>query len=379
MDEMTDLPVIEAETEEAEKTAEETKKMTEEAEAQAEDTTFSKAEEAVKKAGEAAKHVGEVTAKMAEDAAKKAGETAKKAGKAAKKAGEATGKALKKAKVKAVNAVDQNGDGKFDMEDVAQIAGVVSDATKKKFRLFGAFARKRAFEHDRKILKPIFEDTLTVTDFSLVGLLRICEPDDRREHSEACKDSVGYFTDSGSMKVINIYRNCVSRFGIRLLPDMRQDIYYADPCDSNTYIALDEYFSYLMMARINELQRVAQSLGAKHLEVIYKADDPEEGQTAVTVAEIEMSGHAPKEPLLHYLENDIGVQTLISMRMDEKELFRHQRNSIKLSNTSGLKIIDAGMIDDALKHLKCARNTAVSAEAAKEASAYLEYVIDFED
>ena len=38
------------------------------------------------------------------------------------------------------------------------------------------------------------------------------------------------------------------------------------------YIALDEYFSYLKIERINELQMIAKSLGAKHFKVTYKEE-----------------------------------------------------------------------------------------------------------
>lgn len=324
-------------------------------------------------ASEAAHKVGEVAGEAAEvmgEAAKKAGETAKKAGKAAKKA-------LKEAKGKAVLFADQNGDGKFDKEDVARIAGAVSDATKKKARKFGAFIKNRALKHDMKVLKPISDEIMSGIDFSLIGLVRVCDRDSRREKSEVCQGAVGYYTESGNLRVVNIYRDCVSRYGIKLLPDMRQEVYFADPMEENTFIALGEYFGYLRTARINELQRAAQSLGAKHLDVIYKEEDSYGTQAGVNVATIDMAGHAPAEPQLHYLKNDTGIQTLIDMRMEDKELFLYQRNSIKLSNSSGLKEIDARMIDKALRKLKCKGNTTVSMEAAREARAYLEYILFF--
>ncbi len=44
------------------------------------------------------------------------------------------------------------------------------------------------------------------------------------------------------------------------------------PTDRDNYISLDEYFNYLRIVRINELQRAAQSLGAKHFKVTYKEE-----------------------------------------------------------------------------------------------------------
>lgn len=318
---------------------------------------------------------------VASDAAHAVGEAASVAGKAAKKAarkaGAATKKALKKAKGKAVLFADQNGDGKFDKEDVARIAGAVGDATRKNAKRFGAFLKRRADRHDLKTLRPVFEQDLAGVNFALIGLLRVCDRDDRRENSDVCRGAVGYYTEGGNLRVLNIYRDCVSRYGLRLLPDMRQEVYFADPVEPNTYIALGEYFGYLRTARINELQRTAQALGAQHIDIFYTEPEQYGEAPGVNVATIDMSGHKPCEPQLHYLKDDTGVQTLIAMRMEDGELFKYQHNSIKLSNSSGLKEIDARMIDKALRKVKCKGSTSVSTEAARESRAYLEYVIYF--
>lgn len=55
-------------------------------------------------------------------------------------------------------------------------------------------------------------------------------------------------------------------------PDSGDEFYYIDPSERNRYISLDEYFSYLKVARINELQKIAQDLGAKHFKVTYKEE-----------------------------------------------------------------------------------------------------------
>ena len=43
-----------------------------------------------------------------------------------------------------------------------------------------------------------------------------------------------------------------------------------DPSNERLYIALDNYYDYLKITRVSELQSVAQSLGAKHFKVSYK-------------------------------------------------------------------------------------------------------------
>lgn len=167
---------------------------------------------------------------------------------------------------------------------------------------------------------------------------------------------------------------------------------------------MDEYFSYLKTVRVNELQRVAQDLGAKHFRVIYKEErisfsetkakaqakaagvgnaegehDLSEEKCSVNdvAAEMFMEGHAPQEPELVYLLKDDNVQNLIHLRMKGGDGFHHHKISIKLSNSSGLKESDAVKIDAFLKGMKVSGNATVVSEAKNESRRYFEYEINF--
>ena len=71
---------------------------------------------------------------------------------------------------------------------------------------------------------------------------------------------------------MNIFRDSLEVFKLMFFPDCNSEFYYVDPIDENRYIALDDYFNYLKVERISELQRLAQSLGAKHFKVTYKEE-----------------------------------------------------------------------------------------------------------
>lgn len=156
--------------------------------------------------------------------------------------------------------------------------------------------------------------------------------------------------------------------------------------------------------RINELQKLAQDLGAKHFRVTYKeeklsltekktsakanvkpvASGERENSstdrnfsTVEVAAEMTFPGHSPIKPQLKYLNNDPSINTLIDMRMDEKAPLLHQKYMLKLSNSSGLKESEAVKIDAVLKGMKCAGNATVVSEVQNEARRYLEYEIDF--
>lgn len=158
---------------------------------------------------------------------------------------------------------------------------------------------------------------------------------------------------------------------------------------------------------MNELQKIAQDLGAKKFRVTYmreksslikkkwngKADGKaKDGDGTVSVdgdklskqydkveieAENSFPGHDPAEPHVRYLKYDQNVQNLIDMRMDTKGPINHQTLSIKLSSTSGLKENDAAKLDMILKSLKMAGNTTVLSEVQNEEKSILKYEIEF--
>ena len=207
---------------------------------------------------------------------------------------------------------------------------------------------------------------------------------------------------------MNIFKDKLEPFGLTFYPDADGELYYVDPSDRDRYIALDEYFNYLKVERVNELQKIAQDLGAKHFRVTYKEQKATFSQqtakasggvrgngmgranfdaaqelsssevSAVEVAaEMDCPGHAPIEPKLRYMQKESSILTLIEMRMDKESPLTHQKYTLKLSNTSGIKEKDAMKIDAALKAMKISGNTTVANEVRNESRRFFEYEIDF--
>ena len=234
--------------------------------------------------------------------------------------------------------------------------------------------------------------------------IRITERDKKYANSEVCQGAIGYFSEQKGLKIINIFRDSLVSFGLTFYPDNDGDCYYVDPSDRERYIAIDDYFNYLKVERINELQMIANSLGAKHFRVTYIEEQTtikenkvkglgkvtgvgsadlehkvaEKRQSTVEIAaESDFPGHAPILPELKYMRKDPSIKTLVAMRMDETSPLTHQKFMLKLSNSSGLKESDAIKIDAVLKGLKVAGNTNIVREAKNESQRYLEYDIDF--
>ena len=319
------------------------------------------------------------------------------------------GKKAKSLLNKAIQVADQTNDGKFDLADVAVIAEGVGNAVKKGTQELKARTDEKTRQSDLKSFQPIFPTqaegavSLDDADFLMPKFIRIVERDKKRMESPACQGSIGYGSDQKGLHVVNIFRDSVESFGLTFYPDCDSEFYYMDPSDRDSYIALDEYFSYLKIARVNELKKIAQALGAKHFKVTYKEKCVSftekkikgSGKTAIAtfdiehksrqeqytaidvVAEMTFPGHAPVKPQLKYLQRDKNIQTLIAMRLDEKSPLLQEHFELEMSNSSGMKLDDAVKIDAVLKGLKYIGNATVASEVKNEARRYLEYDIEF--
>ena len=311
------------------------------------------------------------------------------------------GKAAKNLIDNAITAIDQNDDGKFDLADVSVVAEAMGNAAIKGAQLMKESAEEKARLNELKALRPLFPHTLDNADFSMPKFIRVTERTKKYVDSEACRGSVGYLSTNAGLNMVNIFWDSVDAFDLTFYPNADYEFYYVDPSDRNSYIALNEYFNFLKIARINELKRIAQALGAKHCCITYKEEqtsfyekkgkasakavakaDAEHQRldkkfsTTEIAAEMNFPGHAPIEPQLKYIQKDTNVQTLIAMRMADNIPNRY-KDSIEMSNSSGLKESDAVKIDAALKGLKLAGNATVASEVKNEARRYLEYEIDF--
>ena len=293
-------------------------------------------------------------------------------------------------------ALDQNGDGQLDISD---------------FHVFQAknqaVQKENQIKADLERLKPMFQEDFKEDEFVLPKMICVAEIDKAHAESAACKGSVGYKTIMDDISMVTIFRNFIDSLGLTFYPDLDNGVYYVDPCDRDHYIALDDYFSFMKMQRVAELQRIAQSLGAKHFKVIsrerteamssssidaaasvkmagqgggagYSHADSNSSMTSMSIeAEMRFPGHAPIRPELNYLKKEINVINLIEMRMDPLSPLEHQHFSIEMINSSGIKVKDAAKIDAMIKAVKISANTSIMSEAQNEARRILEYDIEF--
>lgn len=312
-----------------------------------------------------------------------------------------------KAKDGIVKVVDRNDDGSFDKDDVVIVAEKIGDAAKHTMAVMKEIAEEKGREIELSTLQPIFLEDLNNTDFYLTKLIRLADIDKRYSESEACQNAIGHMSSHKDLKIVNIFRHKMDMFGLSFYPDAESEVYYVDPSDRNRYIALEDYFNYLKIARIAELQKIAQDLGAKHFKVTYKehkasfssskgkvkgmAKVLKEGATVdverdlsskeivnvEVAAEMDCPGHEPIEPKLNYLQRDPSILSLVSLRMDDKSPVSHHKFTLELSTSSGIKEKDAIKIDAALKSMKINGTTTITSEVQNESRRIFEYEVDF--
>jgi len=309
-----------------------------------------------------------------------------------KETGKNAAKLAEHAKNAVVNAIDYYGDEKFDLSDFSTVASRMEEK-REQVRLAKEFNE----------LKPIFEDTIHAPEFTLPKLIRVAEIDKKHAEGEVCQNSIGFKSEYEGLQIITIYPSYLNLFGLKFYPDINSEIYYVDPCGRDYYIALDKYFEYLRHKRVNELNEIAQALGAKHFKVSYIETEKDNSENKVKVTagvkeklkgeggreteskkfkkieiggEMNYLGHEPTEPVLRYLKGNPNIEFLIKSRMAKNSAI-HQKVRVNLISSSGIKVKDAAKIDGAIKALHFNANGSFQEGALSEASTELEYEIDY--
>ena len=250
-------------------------------------------------------------------------------------------------------------------------------------------------------MNPFYSSDLEKTN--LPKLVQIVARDKNYDDNSLCKGSIGFMSDNKTMPLLNVFADSIQDYELSFYPNEHNRFYYVDPSNERLYIALDNYYDYLKIARVSELQSVAQLLGAKHFKVSYKEQtesyinkkgvlkgkgngvQAEAKQTVDTKSRYKMniesemyfSGHQPFQPILQYLKNDPAINSLISMRMAEEGDFQKQNLEIKLSDSSGLNKELSTKIDEVLSKFKFKLEASMSQQYKKESNSSLIYEIEF--
>ena len=158
-----------------------------------------------------------------------------------------------------IQSIDQTGDGKFDLEDIAEMK-----------RQFQEKQRQAKLKRDLDALNPVFAADLSDDEFFPSKMIQLAEMDKKHASNPICEGSIGHETLVKDLRIVTVYKDQTGAWGLQFYPNDEQDFYYVDPMNPQRYIAINYYFDYLRKARISELQRIAQDLGASFFRVTIK-------------------------------------------------------------------------------------------------------------
>ena len=295
-----------------------------------------------------------------------------------------------------VKSLDQTGDGKLGLDDMAELRQQLREKQ-----------RQAKLARDLDALNPIFLRDLSEKDFFLPKMIRITEMDKKHAASELCIGSIGHETVVKDYRFVTIYPDQLETWRLRLYPDADQEYYYMDPVDPQHYISINSFFDYLRKARIGELTRIAQELGATYFKVTIREEEKTIHKKSESVkttgkgggltaalrgersmasnelsageiaAETSFVGHAPRKPQLVYYKDEPQIKDLITMRLNPDNTVTGQRLTLKCARSSGITEKDAASIDATFSAMKCSGNTTFTSEAQQEVRQVFEYVIQF--
>ncbi len=321
-----------------------------------------------------------------------------------------------------VHAVDKNGDGKFDRNDIGlsdenlqaakvkanKLVSAAGDGIKNHSEMLSKAIADSKLDKERKTLRPVFIEELTPAD-AIPNMVRIVAHDKRRDESAICDGSVGYWEAVKGIDTLCVYDDCAVQLGICFHPSITLGIFYAEPYQERLFVALDEYFNYLKKARVNELEMIAQKLGAKRVQITFKeqaknitkrnlqADanskfgGAKAGATGTfsqagneyagieIAADLVFSGHDhPEVPELVYFKHETDIEKLIEMRTSNGDnKIQSKTYKLQCNKSAGIKENEAAKIDAVAGQLKCGASQSFSSEVQRENRTELEYKIEF--
>ena len=123
----------------------------------------------------------------------------------------------------------------------------------------------KAEEHARKLKKynPLFPEQYQSENFNIPNIVVIVDDAIRRD-IEVCDGAIGWLGKDTGEEVLYLYDEAIEFSGISFIPaPVCNAVYYVDNFDRSRFIQADCIFSRTMKEKIDELQHIAEFIGAK--------------------------------------------------------------------------------------------------------------------
>ena len=263
---------------------------------------------------------------------------------------------------------------------------------------------------EKMLFNPITLDEYRSANYNVPKLVRMLDKD-THEGLESCAGAIGYESTIAKMKVFEIIKKNASDLNIRFSPNKNGIIYYQNPYEQDMFLNIEDYFEFIKKKRVNELEMIANKLGAKHINVTIKEekksfvrlnakkknslkgkvegvnaglDEEEKAELEskqFNILEIALDHNFtnpgnPERPDLVYFKGDPDIESLIDLQFG-KNPSKDKKYTLKFSQSSDINLDIAAGIDAVLDKLSLKSSASVKAEVEREKRLYFDYFIEF--
>ena len=276
---------------------------------------------------------------------------------------------------------------------------------------------KHAYEINK--YQPVFFDDYISNSFEFPALVRVVEKNNAM-NIDACKGAIGNIETVKGLRILNLYKNELDRINekqidgklISFYPYFDEDFFHVHPFNKYSFLNLNDYFNHTKQERINELEKIAICLGAKHIKIRYmeesksftgsnlkanvdggkgKGKDAEKAASEASHSssdtshydfrlekEVTLKGsNNPVRPELIYFQSESDILNLIESRLDPTNPILNKTCILSYGTSHGINESEAAKIDAAIASFKLKANATVKNEVQQENRMKLEYQIDF--
>lgn len=266
------------------------------------------------------------------------------------------------------------------------------------------------YELDLKRIRPITKEQLEAFEYTVPSLIQVIEHDKKMDNP-VCADALGFQETIKGKDLLCVMSTFAESIGINFKPCLEENFYCKNPYVENEYIRLDDYFSHIDQAKVNELKRIAQALGAKKIKVslnkkkktlvsntgqakaklklpfgkksnvkanVNHNSQVDEYEEVRIMTEPSFAGNPnPSEPELCYFKGDDQINSLIRMRLYEDNPLQKETYKFDCGRGKELQKKDAAGIDAVLEKKGFTGNASIVSEVQEEQRKVLEYSIEF--
>lgn len=271
--------------------------------------------------------------------------------------------------------------------------------------------KSKADEHARRLRRfnPLFPEQYQNDSFNIPNIIVIVD-DAVRKGIDVCEGAIGWLSKESGEEVLHLYDEAIQFSGIQFIPaPICNAVYYVDHFDRGRFIQADCIFSRTLKEKVDELQHVAESVGAKRCTIDIR-ESSKSSKTKQTSADLgadtdQASGKAtvdyehtsknsrnqyghveaeftglrfPKRPTLKWFAHDDSINNLIETCCSGKR--RVKKLSIELSGSTSATMSQsiACAIDGVInKNFSAKGNASMKSQAKNEYQSTLLFYIEF--